>query len=204
MPSQSTGAGLSAVSKSSSKAALVVAEISDMSTIFLNIIGLSAKAGNPAEINRYFLKAHMSSSEQTNAAEDDFEPLIQAGHRICSSDRIEDQEEGFRFMVRTTDIAGMVGSIDHRVDETLPAFVIRFDGQAHAYLNRCAHVAMELDWQPGKFFTNDKTAIICASHDAQYLPDTGECISGPCPHGSRLVKLKIEERAGEIFLCQAN
>jgi len=30
---------------------LVVAEISDMSTIFLNIIGLSAKAGNPAEFN---------------------------------------------------------------------------------------------------------------------------------------------------------
>ncbi|MFM2033573.1 MAG: hypothetical protein RJA32_208 [Pseudomonadota bacterium] len=146
----------------------------------------------------------MSSSDQTALPEDDFEPLIQAGHRICSSDRIQDQEEGFRFMVRTSDIAGMVGSIDHRVDETLPAFVIRFDGQAHAYLNRCAHVAMELDWQPGQFFTNDKTAIICASHDAQYLPDTGECISGPCPHGSRLIKLQIEEKAGEIFLCQAN
>ena len=47
-------------------------------------------------------------------------------------------------------------------------------------------------------------AIICASHDAQYLPDTGECISGPCPHGSRLIKLQIEEKAGEIFLCQEN
>jgi hypothetical protein len=29
----------------------VVAEIGDMSTIFLNIIGLSAKASNPAEFN---------------------------------------------------------------------------------------------------------------------------------------------------------
>ena len=145
----------------------------------------------------------MPSFDQTTAPDDDFEPLIQAGHRICFSSHIKDQEEGFRFMVRTTDIAGITESIDHRVDETLPAFVIRFDGQAHAYLNRCAHVAMELDWQPGQFFTIDKTAIICASHDAQYLPDTGECISGPCPHGSRLIKLQIEEKHGEIFLCQA-
>jgi hypothetical protein len=51
MQSQSAGAGLRAVSKSSSKAALVVAEIDDMSTIFLNIIRLSAKASNPAEFN---------------------------------------------------------------------------------------------------------------------------------------------------------
>jgi hypothetical protein len=50
MPSQSAGAGLSAVSKSSSKAALVVAEIDDMSTIFINILRLSAKASNQAEI----------------------------------------------------------------------------------------------------------------------------------------------------------
>ena len=143
------------------------------------------------------------SSLQTSSNHDDFEPLVQAGHAICSSDAVEDQGDGFRFMIRTSDIASKVGGIDHRVDETLPAFVIRHDGMAHAYLNRCAHVAMELDWQPGQFFTQDKSAIICASHDAQYLPDTGECISGPCPHGATLIKLDIEERDGQIFLCQA-
>lgn len=137
------------------------------------------------------------------ADSDDFEPLVQAGHPICSSQLLEEGGEGFRFMVRTSDIASRVGGVDHRVDETLPAFVIRYDGVAHAYLNRCAHVAMELDWQPGQFFTLDKTALICASHDAQYLPDTGECISGPCPSGSRLVKLAIEEKNDTIFLCQA-
>ena len=144
-----------------------------------------------------------SSTSQASSNQDDFEPLVQAGHAICSSDAVEDQGDGFRFMIRTSDIASKVGGIDHRVDETLPAFVIRHDGMAHAYLNRCAHVAMELDWQPGQFFTQDKSAIICASHDAQYLPDTGECISGPCPRGASLIKLDIEEKNGQIYLCQA-
>ena len=142
------------------------------------------------------------SDEQITSSVDDFEPLVQAGHVICSSSAVEDSGEGFRFNVRSSDVASYVGGVDHRVDETLPAFVIRHDGIAYAYLNRCAHVAMELDWQPGQFFTNDKSALICASHDAQYLPDTGECISGPCPRGAKLIQLKIEEKNGDIFLCQ--
>ena len=141
-------------------------------------------------------------SQETIAESEDFEPLVQAGHLICSSESLIDGGDGFRFQVRTSDIAQSVGGVDHRIDETLPAFLIRYDGMAHAYLNRCAHVAMELDWQPGKFFTQDKTALICASHDAQYLPDTGECISGPCPRGATLIKLDVEEKEGKIFLCQ--
>jgi hypothetical protein len=43
MDNQSEGADLRDVSKSSSKAARVVAEIDDMSTIFLKIVRLSAK-----------------------------------------------------------------------------------------------------------------------------------------------------------------
>ena len=142
-------------------------------------------------------------SQDINAEQDDFEPLVQAGHPICLAALLTDGGDGFRFQVRASDIAERVGGVDHRVDETLPAFLIRHDGVVHAYLNRCAHVAMELDWQPGKFFTQDQTALICASHDAQYLPDTGECISGPCPRGATLIKLHVEEKGGHIFLCQA-
>ena len=32
------------------------------------------------------------------------------------------------------------------------AFALRFDTVAVAYLNRCAHVPAEMDWQPGKFW----------------------------------------------------
>jgi len=142
-------------------------------------------------------------SQDVQISSGDFEPLIQAGHYICPSDSLIEGEGGFRFQIRTSDIAHRVGGANHRLDETLPAFLIRYENIAHAYLNRCAHVAMELDWQPGRFFTQDKTALICASHDAQYEPDTGVCISGPCPRGAALVKLDIEEKNGQIFLCQA-
>ena len=36
--------------------------------------------------------------------------------------------------------------------QTCRAFAVRFQGVAQAYLNRCSHVAMELDWQPDRFF----------------------------------------------------
>jgi nitrite reductase/ring-hydroxylating ferredoxin subunit len=36
--------------------------------------------------------------------------------------------------------------------QTCRAFAIRFEGQPQAYLNRCSHVAMELDWQPNQVF----------------------------------------------------
>lgn len=132
-----------------------------------------------------------------------FEPLVKPGDLICRSNLLLDGMEGFRFQIRAADVVQKLDGIDRHIDETLPAFLIRHDGLVYAYLNRCAHIAMELDWQPGNFFTQDKSALICATHDAQYLPDTGECISGPCPKGARLIQLDIEEKSGHIFLCQA-
>jgi len=37
--------------------------------------------------------------------------------------------------------------------QTCRAFAVRFEGQPHAYLNRCTHVAMELDFSPTSFLT---------------------------------------------------
>ena len=35
--------------------------------------------------------------------------------------------------------------------QTCRAFAVRYHDGVHAYLNRCTHVAMELDWQPNRF-----------------------------------------------------
>jgi nitrite reductase/ring-hydroxylating ferredoxin subunit len=77
------------------------------------------------------------------------------------------------------------------------AFVLRFDGRAVAYLNRCAHVPTELDWQPGEFLDQDKRWIICAVHGATYEPANGECVGGPC-RGERLMALDVAEVAGQV------
>ncbi|MBC7444389.1 MAG: Rieske 2Fe-2S domain-containing protein [Polaromonas sp.] len=81
--------------------------------------------------------------------------------------------------------------------QTCRAFAIRFSGQPQAYLNRCTHVAMELDWQPNRIFDDSGQWLLCASHGAAYRPDTGQCVSGPCRGG--LVKVSLCERDGLVY-----
>ena len=78
------------------------------------------------------------------------------------------------------------------------AFALRFDGRVVAYMNRCAHVPTELDWQPGEFLDLDRRWIICSIHGATYEPSTGECIYGPC-RGGRLMPLEVAERDGQVY-----
>ena len=80
--------------------------------------------------------------------------------------------------------------------QTLRAFAIRFEGLAHAYLNRCTHVAMELDYQPDRFFDDTGRWLLCATHGAAYQPDTGACAGGPCRGG--LVKIALSEEGGRV------
>lgn len=80
--------------------------------------------------------------------------------------------------------------------QTCRAFAVRYKGQPHAYLNRCTHVAMELDWQPNRIFDDSGQWLLCASHGAAYLPDTGQCAGGPC-HGG-LVKITLSEKDGVV------
>jgi nitrite reductase/ring-hydroxylating ferredoxin subunit len=80
--------------------------------------------------------------------------------------------------------------------QTCRAFAIRFEGQTQAYLNRCAHVPMEMDYQPNRFFDQSGQWLICATHGAMYHPSTGECVGGPC-RGS-LVKVDVQESDGVV------
>lgn len=81
--------------------------------------------------------------------------------------------------------------------QTCRAFAIRHRGQVHAYLNRCSHVAMEMDWQPDRFFDETGQWLLCASHGAAYRPDTGACSGGPCKGG--LIRIVLSEAQGVVF-----
>lgn len=80
--------------------------------------------------------------------------------------------------------------------QTCRAFAIRFEGQAQAYLNRCSHVAMELDFQPNHVFDDSGQWLLCATHGAVYSPSTGECAGGPCRGG--LIKIALSEEHGVV------
>jgi nitrite reductase/ring-hydroxylating ferredoxin subunit len=107
---------------------------------------------------------------------------------ICESGALQEGGKGVRFVVQG-------------VDGAQPAFAVRYDGQVYAYINRCAHVPVELDWMDGDFFDYSKLYLICATHGAMYLPDSGLCVQGPCP-GKRLRPVKVEERNGRVLLVK--
>lgn len=104
---------------------------------------------------------------------------------ICASSALLDKGDGFPFRLQLT-------------HEEVPAFVIRFDGQVYGYINRCQHVPVELDWQPGKLLDHEKRYLICSMHGALYQPQTGLCLAGPC-RGRSLSALTIIERNGQIY-----
>jgi nitrite reductase/ring-hydroxylating ferredoxin subunit len=79
---------------------------------------------------------------------------------------------------------------------TCRAFAVRFEGQVQAYLNRCSHVAMEMDFQPNRFFDETGRWLMCATHGAYYAPDTGACQGGPCRGG--LIKIEVSEHDGVV------
>lgn len=107
---------------------------------------------------------------------------------ICASHALEEGGSGVRFNVDTA-------------EGEQPAFAVRYYGKVYAYLNRCAHVPVEMDWMDGAFFDYSKLYLICATHGAMYLPHTGVCVQGPCP-GKRLKPVAIEERDGQILLIK--
>ena len=80
--------------------------------------------------------------------------------------------------------------------QTCYAFAVRYADQVQAYLNRCTHVPMEMDYQPNQFFDLTGHWLICATHGAMYSPTTGACRSGPCRGG--LVKIAVSETDGVV------
>lgn len=106
---------------------------------------------------------------------------------ICASDALAERGRGVRFEMP---IAG--GNMAN-------AFAVRYGGKVYAYLNRCAHVGIELDWNAGEFFDESGLYLICTTHGALYRPDSGECVDGPC-RGRGLQQLDVEEREGSVYL----
>jgi nitrite reductase/ring-hydroxylating ferredoxin subunit len=80
--------------------------------------------------------------------------------------------------------------------QTCLAFAIRYENGVYAYLNRCSHVPMEMDYQPNRFFDLTGHWLICATHGATYSPKTGACQGGPCRGG--LIPIETSERDGVV------
>ena len=108
---------------------------------------------------------------------------------ICAAADLADRGRGVRFEIE-------------RYGVREPAFVVRFGGRVYGYLNRCAHVPVELDWQPGEFFDDSGLYLVCATHGALYAPESGRCQGGRC-NGNGLQPVVVVERDDQIFLVES-
>jgi nitrite reductase/ring-hydroxylating ferredoxin subunit len=67
-----------------------------------------------------------------------------------------------------------------RGQRDLEALLVNRDGSHFAYMNRCPHTGITLDWVNNQFFSSDGRYLMCATHGAVFEPPSGECIWGPC------------------------
>lgn len=104
---------------------------------------------------------------------------------ICDSDAVAEGGRGVRFPVLA-------------FGDAATGFVVRYDGKPRAYLNRCAHVPIELDWAEGEFFESSGLYLMCSTHGAIYVPDSGLCAGGPCK-GGRLRPIAVRELDDKIY-----
>ena len=104
-------------------------------------------------------------------------------------------------------LIAQVGDLEHGMSkkfvlkcggERIEGMVVNFEGEHVAYVNRCRHVGISLDWVDNQFFTEDGRYLICANHGALYEPATGECVWGPCT-GASLYRVPLQIKDGKIF-----
>ncbi len=107
-------------------------------------------------------------------------------YRVCRARRLG-AGESMKFMLP---IRG--------VDEE--CFLINYKGNFHAYVNRCRHVPMAMDWVDNQFFAEQGRYLMCQTHNAYYEPATGECIAGPAGTcGKFLFRVPVEIEGGVIY-----
>jgi nitrite reductase/ring-hydroxylating ferredoxin subunit len=79
-------------------------------------------------------------------------------------------------------------------------FLINFNGEFHAYVNRCRHVPMPMDWVDNQFFAEEGRYLMCQTHNAYYEPGSGECIAGPASAcGKFLYRVPLEIKDEVIY-----
>ena len=112
--------------------------------------------------------------------------MVEAQRVVCKSDELLDGGRGVRFKLP-------------EIDDKATGFVVRYEGKVYAYVNKCAHVPIELDWNEGDFFDITQHYLICSTHGAHYRPESGYCVMGPCK-GRRLKEVVAYEVNHEVWV----
>lgn len=108
--------------------------------------------------------------------------------KVCASSDLLERGLAVRFVVR-------------QGERERAAIALRYAGQVYAYINECAHIPIELDFNPGDVFDLSRQFLVCSTHGAYYDPTTGLCLGGPCT-GRRLSPLAVIEKDEAVWLLE--
>ena len=83
-----------------------------------------------------------------------------------------------------------------------PVIVVRRGEQVWAYVNRCPHFSVPLDFVPGNVSCYRSQVLMCAHHSALFRFDDGVCIDGPCS-GAGLEAVAVEVDSAAWVICRS-
>lgn len=91
------------------------------------------------------------------------------------------------------------GSATFPLEDGSGLMLVRKAGAVFAYRNSCPHAGHPLDWVEGRFLDLERQFILCASHGASFLVESGLCVGGPCA-GKKLESLPVSLEDGVVWL----
>ena len=82
----------------------------------------------------------------------------------------------------------------------LRCFAVRSAKGIRAYVNRCAHMRLTMNYMPDRFLNYDDSLIQCYVHGALFVKENGYCLAGPCT-GASLAEVPIRIVADAVLLA---
>ncbi|CAB3785646.1 hypothetical protein LMG28688_02081 [Paraburkholderia caffeinitolerans] len=76
--------------------------------------------------------------------------------------------------------------------------VVRRGASVWAYVNRCPHFSVRLDFEPGEVCTYRSKVLMCAHHSALFAFENGHCIEGPC-EGAALTPVAVRVVGADVW-----
>lgn len=86
---------------------------------------------------------------------------------------------------------GASGGFDPDDDGQDSIFVVRTAGTIRAWRDACPHAGVSMALRKDIYLNAQATRIVCHAHGAEFLPDSGLCVQGPCV-GRRLTAVAVE------------
>ncbi len=105
--------------------------------------------------------------------------------RLCRADEIEE---------------GRARGFDPYDEGRDTIFIVRHDGVLRGWRDACPHIdGAPMAWRKDGYLSADGSRIVCHAHGAQFLPESGLCVLGPCLGKSLAATMIAADGDGELF-----